>query len=92
MAEEKPRCLVCDQTSDQIPLLSITYQGKIYAICPQHFPISHPHRSHSSWVSTSQSIPVQQMTKVVSKLEFVWRRRKSNREPKTHCLFCLALI
>jgi hypothetical protein len=39
MVDEKPRCLVCDQTSEQIPLLSITYQGKVYAICPQHFPI-----------------------------------------------------
>jgi hypothetical protein len=36
---EQPRCLVCNQTSDQIPLLMIEYQGHKYYICPSHFPI-----------------------------------------------------
>ena len=39
MTIEKPACLVCAQTSEQIPLLSLSYQGQTYYICPQHFPI-----------------------------------------------------
>jgi hypothetical protein len=44
MSESKPKCLVCAQTSDEIPLLSITYREAQYWICPQHFPvlIHHP--------------------------------------------------
>ena len=39
MADETPKCLVCEQTSQQVPLLSLSYQGRSYWICPQHFPI-----------------------------------------------------
>lgn len=39
MSEAKPTCLVCEQSSDQIPLLSVTYQDRLYWICPSHFPI-----------------------------------------------------
>jgi hypothetical protein len=39
MSEFKPACLVCKQTSDQIPLLAVTYQDRQYWICPSHFPI-----------------------------------------------------
>jgi hypothetical protein len=39
MTESEPRCLVCQHTSQEIPLLSLTYQGQSYWICPQHFPI-----------------------------------------------------
>ena len=44
MTENKPQCLVCTRTSDEIPLLSITYRDAQYWICPQHFPvlIHHP--------------------------------------------------
>lgn len=35
----QPQCLVCNATSDEIPLLTLTYQQGHYYICPQHFPI-----------------------------------------------------
>lgn len=34
-----PVCIVCDQTSQEVPLISLQYQGTTYHICPQHFPI-----------------------------------------------------
>jgi hypothetical protein len=39
MTESKPKCLVCEQTSDEIPLLALKYRENQYWICPQHFPI-----------------------------------------------------
>ncbi|GAB4571214.1 MAG: hypothetical protein Kow0077_07300 [Anaerolineae bacterium] len=38
-SENVARCLVCEQTSDQVPLLTFAYQGGEFAICPQHLPI-----------------------------------------------------
>lgn len=32
-------CLVCLQSSQQVPLLALHYQGVQYYICPQHLPI-----------------------------------------------------
>ncbi len=32
-------CVVCEHTSQEIPLLSIEYQGKQYWICPDHLPV-----------------------------------------------------
>ena len=39
MSNQKQKCLVCGQTSDEIPLLTLIYQDVNYWICPQHFPI-----------------------------------------------------
>lgn len=39
MNEKKPECLVCSRNSDEIPLLTLAYQGREYHICPTHFPI-----------------------------------------------------
>ena len=39
MTENTPRCLVCHETSQEIPLLKLEYQEREYYICPQHFPI-----------------------------------------------------
>jgi hypothetical protein len=39
MTENTPRCLVCQETSQEIPLLKLEYQQQEYYICPQHFPI-----------------------------------------------------
>lgn len=39
MTEEIHACIVCEQTSQEIPLLAIEYQDRKYWICPQHFPI-----------------------------------------------------
>lgn len=39
MTDNQPRCLVCGQTNQEIPLLKLDYQNHDYWICPQHFPI-----------------------------------------------------
>jgi hypothetical protein len=33
------KCLVCEQTSEEVPLISLNYGGKEYHICPGHLPI-----------------------------------------------------
>jgi hypothetical protein len=35
----EPRCLQCDRSSVEIPLITLRYQDKEYWICPQHLPI-----------------------------------------------------
>ncbi|HVP21359.1 MAG TPA: hypothetical protein VMS73_05805 [Anaerolineaceae bacterium] len=39
MKPELHECVVCERTNQEIPLLSIEYQDKVYWICPQDFPI-----------------------------------------------------
>lgn len=39
MASDQKQCIVCERTSDEVPLLAVEYQGQDYFICPQHFPI-----------------------------------------------------
>lgn len=39
MTQPELRCLVCNLSSEQIPLLRMEFQGQQYAICPSHFPI-----------------------------------------------------
>lgn len=39
MAKEQPQCLVCEQTTQEIPLLMLQYREQQFWICPQHFPI-----------------------------------------------------
>jgi len=39
MAKDVNACLVCEQTSQEIPLLAIEYQDQKYWICPTHLPI-----------------------------------------------------
>jgi hypothetical protein len=39
MMDQQPKCLYCEQTQDEIPLLALTYQGESYWICPSHLPI-----------------------------------------------------
>lgn len=34
-----PNCLVCNNTSDRVPLLTMDYRGGTIRICPQHLPI-----------------------------------------------------
>ncbi len=38
MNEVEHRCLVCNLSSQEIPLLRLEYQGHEYWICPQDFP------------------------------------------------------
>ena len=33
------KCLVCEQTSEEVPLITLNYAGKEYHICPGHLPI-----------------------------------------------------
>ncbi len=37
--ENQPKCLYCDKTSDETPLVNLTYQGQPLWICPQHLPL-----------------------------------------------------
>jgi hypothetical protein len=39
MPEPTPQCLICERTDDAVPLLTLTYQGKSYWVCPQHLPV-----------------------------------------------------
>jgi hypothetical protein len=39
MATDLPHCVYCERTSDQIPLLTLIYQGETMWICPHHMPL-----------------------------------------------------
>jgi hypothetical protein len=39
VTESEPKCLYCDKTSHQIPLISLRYQDREYWICPEHLPV-----------------------------------------------------
>lgn len=39
MTHSKMYCLYCEQDSSQVPLITITFQGKDLWICPQHLPV-----------------------------------------------------
>ncbi|OGO28772.1 MAG: hypothetical protein A2Z16_14495 [Chloroflexi bacterium RBG_16_54_18] len=39
MNDELERCLACNRSSEEVPLVLIRHQGENYWICPQHFPI-----------------------------------------------------
>lgn len=39
MTNEAHKCIVCEQSSQEVPLLAVEYQDRHYWICPQHFPI-----------------------------------------------------
>ena len=36
---EQPQCLYCEQSSAEMPLIRLTFQGKDLWICPQHLPL-----------------------------------------------------
>ena len=33
------KCIVCDRSAQQAPLLAVQYRDETYWICPQHLPI-----------------------------------------------------
>ncbi len=37
--ENQPKCLYCERTSYEMPLVNITFQGQPLWICSQHLPI-----------------------------------------------------
>lgn len=39
MNDSTPHCLVCENGSDRVPLISMQYRGGTIHICPQHLPI-----------------------------------------------------
>lgn len=39
MVAKPHTCIVCEQSSDEIPLLVIESQGQQYWICPAHLPV-----------------------------------------------------
>ena len=39
MSEESPRCLYCECDENEVPLVSLRYQGHSLWICSQHLPI-----------------------------------------------------
>lgn len=39
MSDDNVVCLVCERTSEDIPLISFQYKGSGRFICPQHLPI-----------------------------------------------------
>lgn len=38
-AQPQLQCIVCQQSSEAIPVIAIVYQGSTIGICPQHLPI-----------------------------------------------------
>jgi hypothetical protein len=39
MIETQPKCLVCERSSQEVPLLALQYADQQYWICPQHLPV-----------------------------------------------------
>ena len=39
MQADAMKCLVCQKSSQEVPLISLTFQGQEYQICPEHFPV-----------------------------------------------------
>ena len=39
MTETRPQCTYCERDDNQVPLLSLHYQGTEAWICPQHLPV-----------------------------------------------------
>ncbi len=35
----KNRCISCERTSDDVPLIPLEYRNATFYICPQHLPI-----------------------------------------------------
>jgi hypothetical protein len=33
------KCIQCERTSEQVPLIRLEYKGSEYSICPEHLPI-----------------------------------------------------
>lgn len=37
--ETQPKCFYCSSTSDETPLINLTFQGQSLWICSQHLPL-----------------------------------------------------
>ena len=38
MPDNKPTCVVCARTNEEVPLLALDYKDQKFWICPQDFP------------------------------------------------------
>jgi len=36
---KNPACVACGRTEQQVPLLTLDFQGAKFSICPQHLPM-----------------------------------------------------
>ena len=39
MDQNQKKCLVCERSSQEIPLLGLTYRDEQFWICPEHLPV-----------------------------------------------------
>jgi hypothetical protein len=39
MKQDELKCMVCQESSGQIPLIALIYRGEQYYVCPQHLPV-----------------------------------------------------
>jgi hypothetical protein len=39
MNDSQLKCIVCERTSEEVPVVPFQYQGKNFGICPEHLPI-----------------------------------------------------
>jgi len=39
MPPQQPSCVSCQRTQEEIPLIALLFQHKMYHICPQHLPV-----------------------------------------------------
>ena len=37
--QNEPKCLLCGETSQELPLINVTYKGKQIYICSGHLPV-----------------------------------------------------
>lgn len=39
MQQPVPQCVECSRTSNEVPLITLTYRDQTFSICPQHMPV-----------------------------------------------------
>ncbi len=39
VSQGEPRCLACDRSHAQVPLITLEFQNQQFWICPQHLPL-----------------------------------------------------
>lgn len=39
MSDDQPRCLCCERTNKEVPLIALNFKGQEYWICAQDLPI-----------------------------------------------------
>ena len=54
-------CIYCNQSDQKVPLLSFTFHGSPYWICPEHLPIliHHPAQLAGSLPGVEQQTPAE---------------------------------